>query len=333
MCRFDERTFWDQVYTHCSSELLYSTRIHPLPTFSSTSCNVFIKREDESGFGISGYKKRKFASLLPFLEQNEIEEVILIGGTYSNHIVGLLQLLNEKQISYQLVLKEPSNQKIQGNAFLLALLNRSQRIHWIPPSQWHGHLEFAQALVKNSQTFLIPEGGLCREAVPGMATLWKDIRTNEEMLGKTFNHIFIDAGTGLSAAVLQAVSSQSSPTPIIHVILMAEGDNAYKQVFKKVCTWLQDLRLMYTSPVFQAQLYRPYTAASFGSVNATVRKFCQKIAKEEGVLCDPVYSAKLLMQAQRVIQSGAIDGEVLIIHSGGGTGLMGFSDQFALRLP
>ena len=329
----DKRTFWEHIYQSCSRDLLYTSRIHPLPSFCRPFCNVYIKREDESGFGISGYKKRKFASLLPFLIKNEIEEVILIGGAYSNHIVGILQLLNEHRISYQLVLKEPGKRETRGNAFLLALLNSSEKVHWIPASQWITHPDYARSLIQNPKQFLIPEGGLCREAWPGLATLWHDIQINQKALGKTFDHLFIDAGTGLSAAVLQALCALESSPPKLHIVLMAEGEEAYSKIYGQVISWLKEFSNLKVDLDYKANLYRPHSAASFGSVNSTVKAFCKKLAKEEGLLCDPIYATKLLMQAQHVIDSQKLSGEILVIHSGGGTGLMGFNKQFDLLFP
>ena len=328
----DDRTFWKRVYESCSDDLLYTSRIHILPSFCRPSCQVYLKREDESGFGISGYKKRKFASLLPYLLKNEIEEVILIGSAYSNHVIGILQLLNENRISYQLVLKEPATRKTQGNTFLLALLDASEKVHWIPAKDWNTHMDFAKSLKIHPKQFLVPEGGLCAPALPGMATLWDDIRKNQQNLGKTFDHIFMDAGTGLSAAVIQALCSAEASPPELHIVLMAEGEEAYQMVYKQVCSWFQEFANIQVDSTFKANLYRPYTAPSFGSVNAGVRKFCQKLAREEGLLCDPIYSAKLLMQTQHIIEKGEIHGDVCVIHSGGGTGLMGFNEQFELFL-
>ena len=53
------------------------------------------------------------------------------------------------------------------------------------------------------------------------------------------------------------------------------------------------------------------------------------MAKEEGLLLDPVYNAKLFQKAFDIIDEKELDGDICIIHSGGGSGLMGFAHRLA----
>ena len=43
--------------------------------------------------------------------------------------------------------------------------------------------------------------------------------------------------------------------------------------------------------------YQPMTAKSFGQVNLGLSLFIKEFAQQEGVLTDPIYSAKLCMTA------------------------------------
>ena len=65
-------------------------------------------------------------------------------------------------------------------------------------------------------------------------------------------------------------------------------------------------------------------ARSFGSTNSTIFKEIKSIASEDGILTDPVYSAKLFITAKRTIQDQSLDGNILLIHSGGALALSGF---------
>ena len=62
-------------------------------------------------------------------------------------------------------------------------------------------------------------------------------------------------------------------------------------------------------------------------MNTTVLTETKRIATEEGILTDPVYTTKLFMTAREVISSEKLKGKALIVHSGGGTGLMGFGER------
>ena len=112
------------------------SRVHPLRTFSTERTRLFVKREDELGFGISGCKFRKYRTLLPYIRAKGCKEVVLIGGAYSNHIFSLAQLLIENGIRPILLLKGPKPLKNVGNFLFLQMLLPPNSFHWIPKEEW-----------------------------------------------------------------------------------------------------------------------------------------------------------------------------------------------------
>jgi len=305
--------------------------VHALRTFSGKGRAVFVKREDESGFGISGYKKRKYASLLPWLVQEGYTDVGLIGGMQSNHISNILQLLNERGIHPHLFLKERHQHVLKGNSLLTFLLADMDKVQFIPSKQWRDVEQLASdALAFIPNSFLIPEGGSCMASLAGASTLLYDILRNEERLGTIFQHIFIDSGTAWMAGALVHMNMILAQPKQIHVVMMA-GDSAYfeKQLSEQAIGYMKLFGYQAPKPS-HFQLYTPSTARSFGSVNRTILRFIQSFARNEGVLTDPIYTAKLFYTAKHIIESQSLEGNILIIHSGGGIGLLGFADRFSL---
>ena len=326
----EERSFWAKVHALCQEDLLYSSRIHSLKSFSTPQSPVYIKREDESSFGISGYKKRKFASLLPYLKHHQFEEVWLVGGAHSNHIVAAAQLLKEQGIPFRLALKKPSTSSARGNLFLLALLTSPEDILWIESTDWDQVEKIVKEQIEGKNGLCIPEGGCMPEVIPGLCTLWEDIFNRQSSAPLPFTHIVMDAGTGMSAAVMQVLLGLFDAPIHLHIVLMAGSEAAYINRYEQVLSWFTQLFSPIVPSPVKAHLHQPSTARSFGSVNAAVKEMCHYMAREEGVLCDPIYSAKLFLQARQLLQTGQIEGTTLLIHSGGGTGLMGFAENWNL---
>lgn len=324
------RSFWAKVHTLCQEDLLYSSRIQRLRSFSTPETPVYIKREDESSFGISGYKKRKFASLIPYLKQEAFEEVWLIGGAHSNHIIAAAQLFQEQDIPFRLALKKPSTPTSRGNLFLLALLSKQEDILWIEGQEWAQVEEIVEQHLQGKKGLCIPEGGVLPEVIPGLCTLWEDILLTPPPLHWPYQHMVMDSGTGMSAAVIQVLLGLVENPPQLHVILMAGSESEYLNRYEQVHSWFRQLFSSFTPTRVKAHLHQPFTARSFGSVNATVKNMCLRMARQEGVLCDPIYSGKLFLQADHLIQTHQINGSTLLIHSGGGTGLMGFAENWNL---
>lgn len=305
---------------------LFSTnphsRIHRLPSYETEAANVWVKREDELGFGISGCKKRKYLSLLPFIIANQFTKIALIGGENSNHVQAFLQLLNENKIPSLLFLKKQKNPLPKGNSFLLKLLANPSNIHYVESEGWDRVGEVAKETMERlgeKPYFIVPEGGSCEQSIQGLCTLMADIVQNESENHVFFQHVFIDAGTSLTAAVLGFVNAQLARQTQVHVVHIA-GDVQLFEAQWKMCNhfFMKDL------PIQNVVHHVPATAKSFGSVNATIWAEISKLAQEEGLLCDPIYTAKLFYTAKKIIQNEKLEGNILIIHSGGGTGLMGF---------
>ena len=51
-------------------------------------------------------------------------------------------------------------------------------------------------------------------------------------------------------------------------------------------------------------------------MNQTIKNEIKRLAQEEGILADPIYSAKLFHESRRYIETEQLKGNILIIHSG-----------------
>jgi 1-aminocyclopropane-1-carboxylate deaminase/D-cysteine desulfhydrase-like pyridoxal-dependent ACC family enzyme len=294
------------------------SRVHRLKSFDTESCVCWVKRDDELGFGITGSKIRKYRSLVPFLVNGRFEEIALIGGANSNHIVGLSQLLREERLPFRLFLRGEASQPLVGNSLLTSMIAGPSAIRWISRSDWPQVYSLAQDEMKGRNAFVVPEGAFCEPALSGALTLADDIRRNEKTVRFSFPHVFVEAGTGLTAmALLQGLT----PRHHIHIILLADDEEAF-------LGRMSDLDILVQAPF---TLHRPTVARSFGAVNSKVLETIRTLAYTEGILTDPIYSAKLFMTAQEIIATQNLEGQALVVHSGGGLALSGFQDQLARR--
>ncbi|MBS0585698.1 MAG: 1-aminocyclopropane-1-carboxylate deaminase [Verrucomicrobia bacterium] len=310
------------------------SRLHKLKTFSNDKRCSYVKRDDELGFGISGSKLRKYNSLLPYLIANRYEQALLIGTAYSNHILGLTQLLLENRIKPLLFLLGDPKLPPKGNLLLLSLLVEKENCHWLTRSEWPE----VEVIAKRSQeesplkTLVVPEGASFDIALPGALTLAVDILENEKEMGP-FDHIFIDAGTGLSAIATILAFAFLEKKTVVHVVLLAGTKEAFLENlrrFHKSFEALLRVSLEEKTLFSQFRLYKSREASAFGSTNSTIFKEIGFLAKEEGFFTDPIYSAKLFLEASHILKEEEVEGNVLVIHSGGALTLMGFQKELLL---
>lgn len=324
-------TISNRIFSFCQKDLLTHSRIHRVSSFEQEGCRVYVKREDESGFGISGCKKRKYASLIPWLLQENIQRVALIGGARSNHVVSLLQLLREYRIDVQLFLKKNHASVFQGNQLLLHLLAEPEEIYWMNSQSWSEveHIAHEQLAGSPDKYTVIPEGGTCAPALAGACSLMLDIVRNERELGQTFDHIIMDSGTGMMAGATCLTHQWLEHPSRIHVVLMAGNESYFASQLSLFHQWASVwMDVAQTAPP-HPDLYYPDSARSFGSVNKSVLHEVRHLARTEGILSDPIYTAKLFSRARTIVKDQDLKGNVLIVHSGGGTGLMGFGEKLS----
>jgi 1-aminocyclopropane-1-carboxylate deaminase/D-cysteine desulfhydrase-like pyridoxal-dependent ACC family enzyme len=311
---------------HTASSFPLHSRAHPMQ-----EKGWYVKRDDELGFSISGSKLRKYASILPFIKKTG-KPIALVGSFSSNHILSFLQLVKQENIPYQLFLEKTHGTK--GNAFFLSLLLKENEVIWVDhvplvlEKSWTGALEQQCA-----QEFLwIPMGGCMKEALMGALTLALDLLENERELGVFFDHVFVDAGTGMSAIALILGMSYLRRNLSIHVVSIAGNKEEFTRNLLYFHGVLQEL-LGASFSILNFEVHELFTAKSFGSWNASVRDFIKKTAEKEGIFLDPVYTAKLLMRAKQVVSIENLKGNIVWVHSGGALSLAGFQELFSQYLP
>jgi len=313
---------------------MLSSRIHAIRYISKSGCHIFIKRDDELGFGISGTKQRKYTSLLQKLKEKQISHTVLIGGAYSNNIVGLTQLLLENGIIPYLFLRGEKERVCQGNFLLISLLVSQENITWVSRQEWKNvHQQAADFLCTlTGHGLIIPEGASMSEALEGALTLGRDIYENEQSQKIKFNHIFIEAGTGLAAIGLILGLKQLHRNPHIHVLLLAMKEIEFWQQLAYFYNQL-NMNFKWADIKKKVHCHYPLKAKSFGATNQTIFKTIIDIARQDGILTDPIYTAKLFLFAKNLIENqNHIVGNILLIHGGGGLGLMGYQQQLCKLL-
>lgn len=305
------------------------SRAHLLHSFcSNVNATCFVKRDDELGFGISGNKLRKFRTLLPYLISQKCQEAIVLGGPFSNNVLSLTQLLLENHIAATLFLRGSEPPLSKGNFLLLQMLVPASSMHWIPRRQWPKIDETILSYTADrSHCFVIPEGSATFPAFPGALTLPLDIIQNEEELGISFDHVFIDAGTGFSAAALLLGFAFLRKTTTCHLLLLADEE-------KNFLLRLQDWHVKFEEWIGEKCPFpthfscsRSSLGTSFGTTNSQLFKFLIQMARNHGFFLDPIYSGKLFHHAKKVLENETFNGKTLVIHSGGALTLTGFLEE------
>lgn len=275
---------------------------------------------------------RKYAYLMPAFKRNGITHLIVIGGANSNNVLAACILCREYAIE-PIPLVKKVHAEGTNQALLHLVVDRSQWV-MLDAEKWPSAEAYASQLVEEydqrqwKATYL-PEGATLPLAMLGAATLAEDIHQHEQELGMDFEDIFIDAGTGLSAAGLYCKMVELDIHGRLHVTSLADEPEILWGRINSYLKWYAPLTGS-PPPVIDDRLvlHRPVTAASFGSINAEVVAAIKGFARR-GVFTDPIYSAKHLLTVERWLNAQERMPPRLIIHSGGAQALPGYVHALA----
>jgi len=320
-----------------SSRITNLKNLHLLqPSFerSNDGRSIWVLREDELG-GFWGTKFRKYASILEHCRRENISRIICTGGINSNNLAAAAILCAEfglKVFAFAVEDHSDNNAPATGNRLILKTALAPDQLILVPRSERHTVDTRMQELsvklnTAGCKTLVLHEGGGCIEAVPGAITLADEVvrQRREWHDNKIPDHIFIDSGTGLSAASLAAglVKHNASRKTKLHVIQMAGFEEQIKNAFESWVTPVTGVNWEETKNFLR--VYRPLSPKSYGATSKELFAFIQMMAREHGILTDPVYSAKLFARAFDLIEGQNLRGRILIIHTGGLSGLLGYS--------
>jgi 1-aminocyclopropane-1-carboxylate deaminase/D-cysteine desulfhydrase-like pyridoxal-dependent ACC family enzyme len=313
--------------------LLPLSPIHTVALSHAGSGKVWVKREDAFGFGFAGTKMRKYASLIPFMLHNGVEQAALIGGAFSNNLLILPQILSMYGIRSQLFIRGEETTAIIGNHFLIRLLHSQQQIRWVSRSDWVYVDEIVAAYAESEtaqgrKVMPVPEGAFMPQALPGAITLADDIYRNEGEHAVQFQHIFSDAGTGFATLAAMLHDVARFPNRQWHILLLADDEITFRQKLQQMHAWYCTYR---QQPMPIPKNFSLYRHSAFGKVGQSELLSVKYMARNHGIICDPVYTGKLWAVVQQTLQQQALDGEILVLQSGGAS-VMGFNNTLSKHL-
>jgi 1-aminocyclopropane-1-carboxylate deaminase/D-cysteine desulfhydrase-like pyridoxal-dependent ACC family enzyme len=163
--------------------------------------------------------------------------------------------------------------------------------------------------------------------LPGALSLVLDLLENERKFNIQFDHIFIEAGTGFTASALLLGLDWIEHPAHIHIILLADKEEKFLMRLNLCQEMFTQLLQTDSSLPNNFTLHYPLLTKGFGQIKASLFETILYLARNEGFLTDPIYSAKLFIESKRIITQENIKGNVMLLHSGGSFTLMGFQQQ------
>ncbi len=274
----------------------------------------WLKRDDLSGLGAGGNKVRKLEYLCADALGQGAEVLVTSGRTQSNHARITAAAARRLGLGCVLVLGGEDEPTKQGNLLLDALLGA--RIVWAGPvgdAELDRRVEqvAAELEARGSPTAVIPLGGSNPSGARGYVDCGRELEGQIPGL----RHVVVALGTGGTMAGLVAALG---PERVLGIDVGATEDPA-----GRVVTLLDGLGAPRGRAVLRIRADQ--VGAGYGVLTADASMAMSDAAELEGVLLDPVYTAKALSGLRAAVADGDVGpGEpTVFVHTGGLPGLFG----------
>lgn len=283
---------------------------------------IWIKRDDLTGFGLSGNKVRKLEYHLAAAIDAGARTVITCGAVQSNHSRATALAAARIGLGCILYLRSPEGQQpsdIDGNHLLQRLAGAECR--FITAEQYADRDRImAEAGERAGRAWVIPEGASDPLGMWGFATavdeLGAQLRSNG-LSDVSVWHAAMSAGTTAGFVF----GAQRSRLDGLHIIGCSVGDPA-DAVVDRVDAILADARARYGGSDWPAtyEITDAHVGNGYGIATPEELAVQMEATRRTGLLFDPTYTGKALFGLREEIRRGrfGIDDTVVFWHTGGG---------------
>lgn len=302
----------------------------PLPS----GFEMFIKRDDLTGFFLSGNKVRKLEFLLFDALRKKADSLITCGGFQSNHARATAILGAQLGFKSYLVLFGDGSPKLEGNLFLDKLVNA--KIKYIPQDQYEqidsimSELS-SQLKVAGKRPYIIPEGASNEFGVWGYIKASVEMKKQLEEMKLKVNKIITAVGSGGTYAGLWLGSKMLNWDVEIYGINVKDTAQIFvDRIYNLMTVTKKKFHLDIELKKEEIRIIDGYVGEGYAKSRKEELDVIRSVAESTGIILDPVYTGKAMYGLLDQIGKGRFfsQDKILFLHTGGGFGLFPVKEKF-----
>ncbi|WP_458646495.1 D-cysteate sulfo-lyase [Ovoidimarina sediminis] len=313
------------------------TPIEPLPRLSELlgGPSIFIKRDDCTGLAMGGNKTRKLEFLVGEAMQQNADMLVTQGAVQSNHVRQTAAAACKVGMKCHVLLERrvpdvAASYEATGNVLLDDLFGAT---HEFRPGGLDMNAE-AQAVAdglrnEGHRPYFIPGGGSNPTGALGYAACAQEIADHARATGETFDWLVMATGsTGTQAGLVAGLHAIGHSLPVMGVSVRQPRERQMNAVHALTQATLEKLGAEGV-PLSKILVDDGYVGEGYGIPAESTLEAIRLLARQEGILLDPVYSAKGMAGLIGMIRQGFFKptDSVLFLHTGGASALFAYEDQ------
>lgn len=307
--------------------IIAPTPLHRLDRASEAlGIDLWIKRDDLTGFAMGGNKGRKLEFLMAEAVASGAEVVVSCGSVQSNfirqlgaacRILGLRCAATAMELPYEPDFGKPAGYGPKaargGNEVLDQMLGIELEI--VPDGSWEDLFSAAEELALKHEAagmkvYRIPIGGSSPQGAFAFYQAGLEARQQGE-----FETVVCPSSSGSTHAGL-AYAYATTPTKVIGISCDPEPENLTDLV--RLAAGLDGItRFHQDMTIADFDLRYDFVGDGYGVASEGSVKAIDWLLDHEGIFLDPIYSGKAFDGLLNLVQKGELTGRVLFWHTGG----------------
>ena len=284
--------------------------------------SLFIKRDDKTDCLCSGNKIRKMEFLAADAQKKDCDTFITCGGAQSNHARTVAAVAAHLGMRSHLVLRKEDGIP-DGNSLLDTLLGAE--FTWITPEEYMNvnnlMKNIAEEMEKDGhKAYIIPVGGSNAMGSFGYIRCVEEIKKQEKELELEFDSIICACGSGGTHEGLFLGKKIFGLGASIISYNVGDTPNFFKVKIPRILNEvIQEFNLNIHYVRSEIDVRGGYMGQGYGISTAGALKTIKEVAQTEGIILDPVYTAKAFHGLVDEIKKGVYKkgSNILFIHTGG----------------
>nr|MDJ0859981.1 D-cysteine desulfhydrase [Dinoroseobacter sp.] len=299
-----------------------------------------VKRDDCTGLAMGGNKTRKLEFLVGDALQQNADILVTQGAVQSNHVrqtaaaackVGMkCHVLLERRVP-----DRDASYEETGNVLLDNLFGATYDFR---PSGLDMNAE-AEAVTEDlraegQRPYFIPGGGSNAIGALGYANCAQEIADHSRDTGQHFDWLVMSTGsTGTHAGLVAGFAAIGYDLPVMGVSVRQPRERQMNAVHALTQKTLAKLGAEGV-PLSRILVDDGYVGDGYGIPAESTLEAIRLTARQEGLLLDPVYSAKGMAGLIGMVRQGFFKptDNVLFLHTGGSTALFAYQEQLLASL-
>ena len=321
---------------------LLPTPLHRLNRVSDRlGLDIWVKRDDLTGFGLSGNKVRKLRYLLAEAQQQGARAVVTCGGIQSNHCRATAVAARQLGLHPALLLRgvQPTQDDViagrsalDANLLIAAVLGAE--VHWCDRAGYaHRDRRMAEIAARLTgeglPAYVIPEGGSNAIGALGFVEAGQELSDQAAGHGLAFDSLICAVGSG---GTLAGLAMAGLDTQVLGVAVC--DDRAYFRARVEAIAAQAAVHSGLTLPQTGWDVLEGYQGRGYALSTPDELRELAVLAREEGLLLDPVYTGKAWMALLDLARNdrSRLGQRVLFWHTGGAFGLFGRGGEIAAAM-